>query len=218
MRWPQQIPYGAALTIRGGVAIYLLAIVSSANATEMDCERFQAIPPDAVFIGYSRTAEDALRPAALLADNALLPYDGQGVSSGMALYGLLSGADTVAERMAPHTSHLGEDYCVYPATLSINPMEEWEIWTTEPALRAELGYPSVKEREQFRQHESGCVEQGDPPRCVRPSLLAVSDLDEDGAIEYWYSFPYRWDTGFRVAEVVEGELATLVAVCPGCSD
>jgi hypothetical protein len=31
--------------------------------------------------------------------------------------------------------------------------------------------------------------------CTLPELLAVSDVDADGKLEYWHSTPYRCDTG-----------------------
>jgi hypothetical protein len=52
---------------------------------------------------------------------------------------------------------------------------------------------------------------------VRPELLALTDIDGDGRLEYWSREPYRWDFGLTVWED-GGTLAPLLSVCAGCSD
>lgn len=57
-----------------------------------------------------------------------------------------------------------------------------------------------------------------PPSCDKPDLIATSDLDEDGLLEFWYRDPYSWDWGFAVAEVSKGNdnLVTISKECFSC--
>ncbi len=68
------------------------------------------------------------------------------------------------------------------------------------------------------QINTACVDQGDfpeteKPPCTRPTPVAITDLNENGQREYWFTEPYMWDNGIGVIEEPQNRILT---ACPGC--
>ncbi len=85
-----------------------------------------------------------------------------------------------------------------------------------------LGVTDVM-RDTFYSINKDCVNQGDwlpgeKPPCAKPKLLATSDLNGNGRLEYWYTDPYMWEWGFTIAEIDETgkKMSPIVKKCPGC--
>jgi hypothetical protein len=63
-------------------------------------------------------------------------------------------------------------------------------------------------RTKFYTINTACVAQVDSsnnpkPACTKPVLKAVSDLNKNGRLEFWYTSPHPQATGFAVAELDE---------------
>jgi hypothetical protein len=202
-------------------AAFALALVSSALAKEPACPHFASIPEQAIYLGYARPSESTLRTFALLAEDSLAAYDGRGLSPGNVMYGLLDESTATIRDIEPHLSRLGEDHCVYSAALSTSARGSWNIWASSSDLRDRVREPTGDDVVRFRRYTLHCLVQGDASEGALPTcaeLVAVSDLDGDGGIEYWHTIPYTWDTGFGVAEDRDGRLVPLLSTCVGCSD
>ena len=113
---------------------------------------------------------------------------------------------------------MGEDHCVSYADIVGPALEEWTLLSSRP-LPGVFRIPTSAERTHFERVVSDCVQQGDLPNtpCVRPTLLAITDLDKNGELEYWATDPYMWDTGLTVWKG-KSALTRFLAVCVGCSD
>ena len=53
---------------------------------------------------------------------------------------------------------------------------------------------------------------------TRPELLAVSDIDDDGELEYWATRLFIYDTGITLWRRTADGRVELMTVCSGCSD
>lgn len=200
--------------------IGLTGSVAVARAAE-SCPPGEA-PVQGSWLGYTKPGEATLRALAWLDGDRLRRFDGSGLSSGLPVHGVLTGARARIERVEAYTSRLGEDHCVYAATLASSPPATWEVWAGNDTLANAIRPPTDSELARFEGREHACVVQGDPPEgnaeCVRPKLLAVSDLDHDGRLEHWSTAPLTWDTGVHVAEAQADGFEPLVSACAGCSD
>ena len=210
---------------RAPTIVFFAFLAWPVHANGPDCVVSGTIPEDSVFIGYTRASESTLKAFALLEGARLRRYDGNNLAPGTTLHRLLDASSATIEKIEPYLDRHGKDHCVYPATLLISPANSWEIWASRPDLRGTVRRPTPDEANRFREYESDCIFQGGPPPegvkpvCVRPELVAVSDLDGDGMLEYWHTAPYTWDTGFRIAEEEQADgLVSMLSACPGCSD
>jgi hypothetical protein len=116
---------------------------------------------------------------------------------------------------------MGEDHCVYYGSIADSKLHLWTLLSSKP-LPGIFRKPTAKDRTEFYRLNKSCVQQGDYPEgkqppCVRPELLAVSDINKNGKPEYWATEPYMWDTGVTVWEN-DGKLVPLLEICVGCSD
>ncbi len=74
----------------------------------------------------------------------------------------------------------------------------------------------------FKSIKHTCVYQGDYPegkelRCSYPTLIATSDLNKNGRLEYWYRDPYKWEDGFSVGEFdIHGKFIVISTKCGDC--
>jgi len=198
----------------------VLRAISETNPDESGCDVSGKIPEGHLFIGYTRASESTLRALALFDEDAgLIPYDGENLAPGQTLYGLLDSSKAVIDKVEPYLNHFGINHCEYPATLSSPSTASWRIWASGLELRNRLRRPIPDEKSRFREHAMECIVQGDPPEgtpCVRPELIAVSDLNGNGKLEYWHTEPFFWETGFQVTE--EGASRPMLSACPGCAD
>lgn len=190
-------------------------------AQPSQCQTY-AKPEGMVLLGYSGPGEQTLRAFARLSNGALQPDDGSAYAAGQPMRSLLSGEEAAIETIAPYVSRSGTDHCVYRATLSGPNRAGWTLWASEPLVDAGFRPPDGAETARFRSYRGECRLQGDPPGapppCVYPELVAISDLNGDGRIEFWHTVVYTWDTGLRVAEERHGDLVPWVTACSGCSD
>lgn len=179
-------------------------------------------PGRGVYLGYTKPDDGTLRALARLEGGRLVSSDGSALSAGLPMYGVLSHARAKVDHVAAYVSRLGEDHCVYPAALAWSAEGSWEIWASSDVIANELRAPDPVELARFDDRVRACVVQGDPvdrgAACVRPKLLAVSDLDDDGRLEHWSTQPFTWDTGMRVVEAQADGFELLVSACAGCSD
>lgn len=205
--------------------VFLIAVAPLTHAREIQCGAGASeLPNSSTFVGYTRPGETVVRAAALVTQGSIAAYDGRHLAEGNVLHAVLPGTTTSVEVADVHAylNQLGPDHCVYEATLTASAGADWQLWTPgrmDDAFRA----PSDEEAERLQKYRPRCIRQGDfpedkQPPCAQAKLLAVSDLDGDGDLEFWHSAPYTWDTGLSVIEESEQEPELLVSACPGCSD
>ena len=202
---------------------FFLIVAAGAFPAEPTCSVSGVLPEGSTFVGYTRPGESTLRSfATLLEGGSFQTYDGHSLSSDLPLHGSLVDSQVAIQAINPYLNRMGKDHCVYPASLSRKPVSSWEIWSSSVALSARIRPPTTQELANFQNYAMSCVVQGDHPESVEPTcpkLIAVSDLNTDGLLEYWHTVPYRWDTGLRAAsEGLDRRLVPLLSVCPGCSD
>ena len=211
------------MNFRWAILIFALSLSEARGAGAQDCGVSGTLPDESIFVGYSREGESVLRSAALLQGGVLKQYDGRNLTLGLMVYEAMvdSPAATLIETVTPYLERVGPDHCEFPAQLAVPTSKEWRIWSTKP-LKS-LRQPTASQRAAFRSLRPDCVHQGDAPPgevlCTYLELLAVSDVDADGDLEYWHSAPYRWDTGLTILERAgDARVEVVVAVCPGCVD
>ncbi len=204
---------------------------------EASCEFDSELPATDVLIGYignsrqtiqSGTPEGRIRVGrfrvlGIIRSGAIYRTDGAEMREGMKLWNIHKSESPTTNlvNVSSFLDLLGKDHCVFHA----EPSEDLPLWTilSSQPLSGEFDLPSVPEKNYFAQHQDICVDQGDPypskkPPCSRPKLLAVSDLDHDGAKEYWATEPYTWDTGITIWEQSPSGLKSMYKICTGCSD
>ena len=217
------------------VGSWLTAVVlASAVTVDPTCSFADPLPPSDVLIGYigevRRTTDDtgvvrvgAFRPLGILRIGTLVASDGASIQDGMKFWQVLSPSDppTALRHVSSFLDRVGEDHCVFHG----EPAQDFGLWTllSSRPLPAFFSHPSASDRAYFAEHRDVCVDQGDydpheKPPCSRPQLLAVSDLDGDGAKEYWATEPYMWDTGISVWQRATTGVTSILSICTGCSD
>lgn len=169
------------------------------------------------------TIVEPFRPIALLSGASLKETPGAGIHKGQSFWPVLSPASQPPRLSSAGSflDHMGEDHCVYFGSFGNANLPRWTLMSSEP-LPGVFRAPTPKDRAEFYRLNTSCVQQGDYPEgqtppCVRPKLLAVSDINKNGKPEYWATEPYLWDTGLSVWEN-NGTLVPLLQVCVGCSD
>lgn len=170
------------------------------------------------------TTVEPFRPIALLHGSSLKETAGAGIHKGQTFWRVLSAASKPLRlsSVSSFLDHMNEDHCVYFGSFGNAKLPRWTLLSSEPLLGV-FRPPTAKDRSDFYRLNTSCVQQGDYPEgktppCVRPKLLAVSDINKNGRPEYWATEPYLWDTGLTVWENNSGTLTPLLQVCVGCSD
>jgi hypothetical protein len=221
------------LLIASLVLLVTLAGPALAGA-DSACPPAGALHPDDVLLGYvgnvrrtgdgrTTTRVGSFRALGILRSGKLVASDGAAIHDGMKFWRVLdpSAPPTALNQVSSFLDRLGEDHCVYHG----EPDQELASWTvlSSRSLAGVFHHPEESDQAYFAEHHDACVDQGDyepsqKPPCSRPHLLAVSDIDGDGAKEFWSTEPYRWDTGITVWQRSEDGLARMFDVCSGCSD
>lgn len=168
------------------------------------------------------TTVGSFRPVAVSKGPALREASGSGIRKDQPFWRVLSPGSRPI-RLASAESfldHMNVDHCVYHGSLE-RELPRWTLLSSQP-LHGVFRRPTPTDHGRFRRLDTTCVQQGDPPEgqtppCVRPELLALTDVDQDGKPEYWATRPYLWDTGLSVWEDT-GVLVPILEVCVGCSD
>jgi len=169
-----------------------------------------------------KTIVKPFRALAILRGDAIAETDGSSIRTGARFWRALSPQARFV-RLGSVESFLdhSDGQCVYSGDFDGDAPLRWTLLTSRP-LRGIFRAPTAQQRAAFYDRNTTCVIQGDylpdeHPSCTRPVLLAVTDLDRDGIVEYWATEPYMWDTG--VTAWRDGpQLTSLLSVCPGCSD
>ena len=164
------------------------------------------------------------RAVAILDGSLIKETAGAGIHRGQQFWRILSpkSAPVRVGAVDSFLDHMGEDHCVYFGSLENAGVPRWTLLSSKP-LPGVFRTPTAKDHAEFRRLNTSCVQQGDYPEgkappCVRPRLLAISDINKNAKPEYWATEPYRWDTGLTVWENDTRTLTRLLEVCPGCSD
>jgi hypothetical protein len=170
------------------------------------------------------TIVEPFRPIALLNGTSLKETLGAGIQKGQLFWRVLSPEEKPIKLSSVNAflDHMNEDHCVYFGSIGNVDMPLWTLLSSEP-LPGVFRKPTSKDRAEFFRLNTTCVQQGDYPEgkappCVRPELLAVSDINRNGKPEYWATEPYMWDTGLTVWENNATALVPLMQICVGCSD
>lgn len=163
------------------------------------------------------------RPIALLDGATLKETAGATIQKNQLFWRVLSPASKPLKlrSVGSFLDHMNEDHCVYFGFFRKPNPPRWTLLSSKP-IPGVFRAPTPKDRAEFYRLNTSCIEQGDyleeqVPPCVRPELLAVSDINKNGSPEYWATEPYLWDTGVTVWEN-NGALTPLLQVCVGCSD
>lgn len=169
------------------------------------------------------TTVDRFRPLAILNGSSIKETPGATIHKGQSFWTIFSPESTPLKLVAVNSflDHMNVDHCVYFGTLNRKDLPNWTLLSSKPLPRV-FREPTQKDRDEFSRLNTTCVQQGDypavqEPPCVRPILLAISDINKNGKPEYWATEPYLWDTGLTVWENT-GTLIQLFQVCVGCSD
>jgi len=210
--------------------IGLLSIQSAHAESDVHCEQDRKLKPYQILVGftyinkrlYPAIKDPVLSPLLIIENKSFTTVNGNMLSRGMTLtLPLMPDKKYVKIKNAgSYVEHIGPDYCVYYGEFAENGQPEWTIVSTKDinSLRS----PSLLQTKHFYQINTQCLRQGDyekgkEPPCVKPQLIAVSDINQNNSLEYWYTEPYTWDTGFTVAEETESnDLNVLVKACPSC--
>lgn len=169
------------------------------------------------------TTIDRFRPLAILNGSSIKETAGATIHKGQSFWPVLSPKSKSLKLLSVNSflDHMNVDHCVYFGTLDKKDLPNWTLLSSAPLPNA-FRKPTQKDIDTFYSLNTTCVMQGDypagqQPPCVRPILLAVSDINKNGKPEYWTTEPYIWDTGLTVWENT-GTLNPLLQVCVGCSD
>jgi hypothetical protein len=164
-----------------------------------------------------------VRALARLRRGKLEPTDGENLREGMRVWNVLDRSDSALglSSVSSLLDRAGEDHCVYAA--EVRPGQPRGTLLATAPLPGVFRAPSAEDRAFFQSHDSGCVDQGDfepadKPPCTRGELLAVSDVDANGELEYWATQPTTWDTGISVWRRTSMGLEAVLEACPGCSE
>ena len=216
------------------VSVALCTFGSSRRISETDprCPPGTPLEPSDTLLGYvapTRTTDDLVvgpfRALALLRGSELSATDGAFIRDDMKFWPVVP-ADPIPVELTNVSSFMdvvGPDRCVFHAEFRGTAPPLWTLLSSKLLVDI-IQEPTATERADFASLNTKCVAQGDydsgrEPPCTRPELLAVSDLDANGQIEYWGTEPYVWDTGITVWERdQELGLIVLLSVCSGCSD
>lgn len=185
------------------------------------CAKGTELEAKQTVVGYIR--ERHFFPLVVLEKRSMEPFNAQDLKSVTSIWTLAHGRQIPTEFAQPkRDAHSGK--CIHHLSISITHSPFLEIaLATSKELRNKFRPPSSKESTQFYGLNKKCIVQGDSPPgrqspCVRPKILAVSDLNANDQLEYWHTDPYLWDTAAAVSELQEGKLKPLVVDCAFCAD
>ena len=194
------------------------------------CSFSDSLLPSDILIGYigdirptGTVRVGSFRPLGILRNNALAVSDGATIRNGMEFWQVLEATapPTALKNVSAFFDRLRDSHCVFHADLE-DDLPLWTLLASRPLPSRTFRRPDVSDDIYFAEHHNACIDQGDEPSeeppCSRPRLLAVSDLNHDGAAEYWATEPYLWDTGITVWQRTETGLSEILVVCTGCSD
>jgi hypothetical protein len=170
------------------------------------------------------TQVEPFRPLAILNGSSIKETLGATIYKGQSFWPILSpkSKPIKLQKVDSFFDHMNDGSCVYFGTLENTDLPRWTLLSSAP-LPGVFREPKQKDRDEFYRLNTTCIKQGDYPEgqeppCVRPILLAVSDINKNGKPEYWATEPYMWDTGLTVWENTGATLLKLFEVCVGCSD
>jgi len=173
-------------------------------------------------ISEKTTTVEPFRPMLILSGSSLKETSGAEIFKNQSFWPVLS-PDSLPVKLnsvGSFLDHMNTDHCVYFGTLTID-MPKWTLLSNKP-LPGVFHTPTPAQSKEFYQLNTSCVQQGDYPDtqnhpCTRPKLLAISDINKNGKLEFWATEPYIWDTGLTVWENT-GSLIPILQLCSGCSD
>ncbi len=202
----------------------------SSAAIDPACPFSETLPASDLLIGTIGNVRHtngirlgSFRVLVVIHNGALLTAEGAGIHDGMEFWNVVAPATgpVALRQVSSHLDRMGKDHCVFHA----EPDRDLALWTllADRPVPELFHQPSPSETAYFAVHRNICVDQGDypparKPPCSRPTLVAVSDLNQNGEKEYWATEPYTWDTGITVWKLTESGLARLKTACSGCSD
>lgn len=172
------------------------------------------------------TQVEPFRPIAILNGSSIKETLGATIYKGRSFWPILAPNSKPIKLHSVDSffDHMNAGGCVYFGTLEKADLPRWTLLSSAP-LPGVFRAPTQKDRDEFYRLNTTCVRQGDydypagqEPPCVRPILLAISDINKNGKPEYWATEPYIWDTGLTVWENTGETLLKLLEVCVGCSD
>jgi hypothetical protein len=190
--------------------IVLTSTVVHTGAAEMDRQECREVSGkklgrNETLLAYSIDGElDAL---AMLKGEEFLPVDGREFKHITEMYDLLDQKKYPVSFDADFT-RFGEDRCVWFANLRGESRPQAILIFASKRIKLETKL-NPKIIDYFYSINTACVYQHDilfldeKAPCTKPKLLATSDLNSNGRMEFWYINPYTWDTGFAIAELSE---------------
>jgi len=215
------------------ILIFFIALlfIQSANAkSEIRCKESNKLKSHKTLVGFTYTnrrlypsiTEPVLGQLVIIENNSFAKITGNMLSLGMKFTLPLKSNNkyVTLKKAASYVERLGSDHCIYYGEFVESGIPEWTIVSTKEI--SSLRFPLPKESNHFYKINTLCVQQGDydkgeGPPCVKPQLVAVSDINQNNRLEYWYTKPYMWNTGFTLAEETESnDLIVIVESCPSC--
>jgi len=225
------------MRIKTIIIISSLVVAQSALATER-CEPGQQAPSNQILVGWAANARSTtkfsggttsntvnlgeFRPVAVIENGFIKETPGSSIKEGQKFW--LAGSQNeiiTLTNVNGFLDQMGDAHCVYFASISGKQFPQGTLFTSRP----ETGFrkPTKGESELFYKLNTTCVNQGDyptgkQPPCTRPTLLAITDVNNDKKLEFWATQPYMWDDGLSVWEYDKDQLIKIFEVCVGCSD
>ena len=163
------------------------------------------------------------RPFAILSDGSLKETTGSTIHKGQSFWRVLppKSGPLKLTSVGSFFDYIAGN-CVYFGSLGKSSPSHWTLLSSKP-IPDVFRVPTSKDNAEFYRLNTSCMQQSDYPEgkeppCVKPKLLAITNINKNGKPEYWATEPYLWDTGITVWENNNGVLEPLLQVCVGCSD
>jgi hypothetical protein len=202
------------------IPVFAMASINASETDRMGCGDVtgKKLAGNEVLFAYS--IEGKLDALVLYNGSEFLPADGQEFKYVREMFDFRD-QKRYSVSFETYRTRLGEDRCVWFARLPENKPASISIFSSRKFEWNKKIDPKVVEL--FYSINTDCVSRGDTPPgeripCKKPGLLATSDLNSNGRLELWYSYPYTYDTGFALAELSESgsSLDIIAAKCLDC--
>jgi hypothetical protein len=178
-----------------------------------------------------RTQFGPLRTIALIQDGAIEQAGDTAITRGQTMWNVVDDQSVLAltdVHSVRYHYRDGVTWCLFSGDTNRDDIEPNTLFTNDPSFA--LRQPTEAEQENFDRYiypdtycanRSGMFLRDVPPEeippCDEPTLIGVSDINEDGRPEFWGTEILKFATQITVWDTARGYTSTFSA-CPGCAD